>query len=46
MEGAWNALMLLLLQAIDFEILVMNQLDHWRFNKGQLMNIGLLEVRA
>eukprot|EP00041_Stephanoeca_diplocostata_P014773 m.278972 g.278972 ORF g.278972 m.278972 type:complete len:425 (+) comp19794_c0_seq1:186-1460(+) len=29
-------------QGVDFEIFVVNQTDNWRFNRGQLINVGFL----
>ena len=32
------------LQKIEHEIIIVNQMDDYRFNRGQLINVGFLEV--
>ena len=31
-----------MLQGVDHRIFVINQTDDWRFNRGQLINVGFL----
>ena len=32
-------------QGVSHEIIVINQVDKWRFNRGSLINVGFLEMR-